>query len=181
MPTEKIKILIASPKYPPRNDIGTNRVASFARYLDKERFEVFVLTEEHHGDNSAPAIPGVQVERVPNGTRWRLAEIDGAESKPLHYLKSLRNLAIRFLGLDYYGDWRIRAIARGDRLIRQHGIAVAITSFAPEASHRVGAELKRLNPSIRWIADMRDEMTSLPNLGPVQRRHAPPKRKRARR
>jgi glycosyltransferase involved in cell wall biosynthesis len=58
---------------------------------------------------------------------------------------------------DPYWTWYRPALAAGLRLVREHGITLAYTTFLPYTCNRIGMALQR--HGCRWIADFRDPGT----------------------
>ncbi len=159
------RILLISTYYPPIQSIATNRIFSIAKYLDKDKYNVFVLTiddgikmpEEFELDN-------VTIYRIKNTCFFKKASFDKKTNFVWHKIKALYNVLLSCLGKDEYAGWTADAIRVGQRLIAEKQIDVVISSYAPLAPHLVALALKKSKPSLKWIADMRDEMSLNPYL-----------------
>lgn len=158
----KINLLIISLYYPPIRSVASNRIASFARYLDRSRFNIHVMTVAAPQDAAGPEPEGVRVHRFPNRGLLRRAAFTGSTGRLLHFAKAGFNRLLSLTVLDEYRDWRDRVVKEGERLIREEGIDVVLSSYSPLACHLAALALKQAHPDLVWIADMRDEMSRNP-------------------
>ena len=160
----KKNILIISIYYPPIQSIASNRIYSFAKYLDKEKYNVFVHTLG--GENSIEKDSGIVIQRVKNSVVLKPLLFAKRTNKLIHYLKVIYNKCIKYFFEDEYRGW-IRASSQNLPLfIKENNIDVVISSYAPTAPHFVALELKKEFTSLKWIADMRDEMSQGLGLSP---------------
>ena len=159
----KKSILIISIYYPPIESIASNRIYSFAKYLDKERFNIFVHTidEEKDFEND---LKGVNVCRVKNDMIFKPLLFQKRTSKIVHYSKVIYNILIKKLTKNIYQKWIDESYRVLKKKIVEDDISVMISSFAPEASHILALKLKKDFPHLKWIADFRDEMSQSPYI-----------------
>ncbi|HFU74658.1 MAG TPA: hypothetical protein ENK66_00275, partial [Arcobacter sp.] len=152
----KRNILLISIYYPPIASIASNRIESFAKYLDKEKYNVFVHTvaSEHEYD-----LDGVEVHRVKNDVFFKPLLFTKRTNKLLHYSKVIYNKFVNYFFENEYRGWIDASLKTLPDFIKEQNIDVVLSTFAPTAPHIVALELKKRNPSLKWIADMRDEMS----------------------
>lgn len=158
----RTNILIISLYYPPIRSVASNRVVSFAKYLDKTRFKVHVLTVSAPPGSAPQTLEGVHVHRLPDVGMLRTAHFTGRQGRFVHALKAAYNRILTLCVLDLHADWRSRAVRKAEELIRNEGIDVVVSSYSPLAAHLAAQSLKKAHPGIVWIADMRDEMSRNP-------------------
>jgi len=159
----KKNILIISIYYPPKQSIASNRIYSFAKYLDKSRFNIFVHTIDENIEYSND-LDSVVVSRVKNNPFFKTLPFTKRTNKILHYAKVLYNQAILRLQKNIYQEWIDNSFELLKKDIKENNIDLIISSFAPDASHILALKLKKEFSHIKWIADMRDEMSQSPYI-----------------
>lgn len=152
----KKNILLISIYYPPIASIASNRIESFAKYLDKEKYNVFVHTIASECEYD---LDGVEVHRVKNDIFFKPLLFTKRTNKLLHYSKVIYNKFVKYFFENEYRGWIEASLKTLPEFIQEHKIDVMLSTFAPTAPHIVALELKKKNPAIKWIADMRDEMS----------------------
>lgn len=152
----KKNILLISIYYPPIASIASNRIESFAKYLDKEKYNVFVHTIASECEYD---LDGVEVHRVKNDVFFKPLLFTKRTNKLLHYSKVIYNKFVKYFFENEYRGWIEASLKTLPEFIQEHKIDVMLSTFAPTAPHIVALELKKKNPAIKWIADMRDEMS----------------------
>ncbi len=168
MSISKKNILIISIYYPPIQSIASNRIYSFAKYLDKEKYTVFVHTL---GDtNSIEKDNDVVVQRVENNVLFKPLLFKKRTNKFIHYSKVIYNKFVKYLFEDEYRGWIEESLKNLFKFIKENNIDVIVSSYAPTAPHIVALELKKEFPYLKWIADMRDEMSQGLGLNPKLRK-----------
>ena len=157
----KKNILIISIYYPPIESIASNRIYSFAKYLDKNKFNIFVHTVDTKAKYNNNLV-GVKISRVENNPLFKAMTFEKRTNKIIHYLKVVYNKTLNKFIDDPYTSWVKKSKQKLEKLIKENNIDCIISSFAPIASHKLALELKKEFPKIKWIADMRDEMSASP-------------------
>ncbi len=153
----KKNILIISIYYPPIQSIASNRIYSFAKYLDKEKYNVFVHTL---GDsNSIENENNIVVQRVKNNILFKPLLFKKRTNKVIHYSKVIYNKFVKYIFKDEYRGWITESLKNLPQFIKDNNIDIIISSYAPTAPHIVALELKKEFSHLKWIADMRDEMS----------------------
>lgn len=153
----KKNILIISIYYPPIQSIASNRIYSFAKYLDKEKYNVYVHTL---GDNnSIKNDNNIVVQRVKNDILFKPLLFTKRTNKLIHYAKVIYNKFVKYFFEDEYRGWIRKSLNILPQFLKEKNIDIVISSYAPTAPHSVALELKKEFPHLKWIADMRDEMS----------------------
>jgi glycosyltransferase involved in cell wall biosynthesis len=152
----KKNILLISIYYPPIASIASNRIESFAKYLDKEKYNVFVHTIVAQSEYD---LDSVEVHRVKNDVFFKSLLFTKRTNKLLHYSKVIYNKFVNYFFENEYRGWIDASLKTLPDFIKEQNIDVMLSTFAPTAPHIVALELKKRNPSLKWIADMRDEMS----------------------
>jgi len=157
----KKNILIISVYYPPIQSIASNRIYSFAKYLNKDIYNVHVHTmeEEKQFNND---LFGVEVTRSQNRSLMKPFTFTKRTNRFIHYSKVAYNIVIKKIKKNIYQKWIDESYELLKNKIKQNNIDLILSSFSPDASHLVALKLKKDFPNIKWIADMRDEMSCSP-------------------
>jgi len=153
----KKNILIISIYYPPIQSIASNRIHSFAKYLDKDKYNVYVHTLAVQ--NLQTDEENIVVHRVQNSVLLKPLLFIKRTNKLLHYSKVIYNKFVNYFSKDEYSGWIRDSLATLPALIKENNIDVMLSTYAPTAPHSVALELKKEFPHLKWIADMRDEMS----------------------
>ena len=173
---EAKKILIITYYWPPSGGSGVQRWLKFVKYLPSFGFQPFVFTPENpsfeiRDDTLVKDIPTeAEVIRFPI---W----------EPYHIFKSASRLfgkrpasQIDMVTVGKKGLFQIVTTwVRGNLLIpdarvfwvepsvkfledflKSNGITTLITTGPPHSLHLIGLNLKKKNPDLRWIVDLRD-------------------------
>jgi glycosyltransferase involved in cell wall biosynthesis len=172
------KVLIISYYWPPSGGAGVQRWLKFAKYLPSTGWIPVVLTVRSE-DAAYPFIDDSLCDEVPldvevrktNATNYFLfyskdpAKIPsgGFANNPG---KGFKNKVSRFIRGNFFipdprRGWNKYAVKEASSLIREEGISHIITTSPPHSSQLIGLKLKKLFPSITWIADLRDSWTDI--------------------
>jgi glycosyltransferase involved in cell wall biosynthesis len=157
----KKNILIISIYYPPIQSIASNRIESFSKYLDKEKYNVYVHTI---ASKSRYELNDVEINRVQNKLLFKPLLFIKRTNKLIHYTKVLYNKFINSFFSNSYRGWIDESLKELPSYVKEKNIDIIISTFAPTAPHIVALHLKKRYPDIKWIADMRDEMSMGLNL-----------------
>lgn len=150
-------ILIISIYYPPIQSIASNRIYSFAKYLDKEKYNIYVHTlgDKDFIENQNNII----VQRVKNNILFKPLLFEKRTNKLIHYTKVIYNKFVKYFFEDEYRGWIKESLKALPKVIKDNNIDIVISTYSPSAPHIVALELKKEFPHLKWIADMRDEMS----------------------
>jgi hypothetical protein len=88
-------------------------------------------------------------------TEQVMVQMPGAGSR-LAFDRAFTSLQAIIGWPDVYAPWKRPALAAARAMIRQQPYDVMVSTSPYPTSHAVAAQLKRENPSLRWVADFRD-------------------------
>ena len=165
-----MRIVIVTYNWPPRNSISTHRPYSWASYWSKKGAKVTVLTAEKQTfdeplDMALPDLEGVNVIQVPYVDLFNLLPIKLVKFPfILNIAKKIKLWQIRNLGIswDPRKAWSLAAASIAARLAMKNDIVVS--TFGPSSAHVIACKMKKINPSLFWVADYRDLWSDNPNL-----------------
>jgi hypothetical protein len=89
-------------------------------------------------------VPFVNSIQNKNSQRW------------VNLLKKIKSFISTILGWEY--DMRSNWASISDQIIKEIGadFDIVVSSYGPDASHIIASKLKKINPSVFWVADYRD-------------------------
>ncbi len=163
---KKLKILIISYSWPPRNAISVHRPYSWARYWSEQGNDVTVLTAKKQIfdsplDLDLPHLKNVNVIELPYYLFWSpLLKFPFIEKIGKWFKKKFSNYLEP--SYDPRNYWYYSTSPIFSKIARN--VDVVISTYGPEVSHSIGCKMKILNPSIYWIADYRDLWSENPGL-----------------
>jgi hypothetical protein len=166
--TQKRHIVLLTTWFPPLQSVAVNRMLAFVKYLNHDVFDITVITigtDTVYGKGSEA---GAVVYRVKPKAAWK-PSFKSSDSKLVHYLKAgWRKLRMRFVkDEDQY--WTKEAAVQLTAVHREKPVDVIISSFSPVAPHLVALEFIRQHEDVKWIVDMRDEMSLNPQCDAAER------------
>jgi len=147
----------------PENRVASYRMNSFAKYLDRSRFKVTVVSLQHGPSASmSNEFSDVTVYREPYNSIFRIRQQMRGDSKLKHKFYALNNKLITRFFLEDYPSWSKAVNNRLNAIQKEHQIDLVISSYAPVDAHLAAYTFKMNNSQVKWIADMRDEMSLNP-------------------
>ena len=169
---KKLKIVIISYSWPPRNAISVHRPYSWARYWSEKGHDITVLTPKKQSfdlplDLKLPNLENVKVIELPYSLFWTpLLKFPYIEKT----IKWLKKIFGNYLEPSYNprNHWFDSTSPTFSKLARE--CDVVISTYGPEVSHIIGYKMKILNPSIFWIADYRDLWSDNPGLEGISKK-----------
>lgn len=163
-------ILIISYIYPPYNAPAARRPYSWAKYLDKSKYKVTVLTcsnpDSSLGMDSSMnnALPNVELVAVKSllksniGTELRSAKMDSTSNGLKTTLKKgVVKLGSHLLIPDKAIFWYKEAkkyLSKNKDLI--NALDIVISTSPSMTNHLLGMHVKKMNPNVQLIGDLRD-------------------------
>lgn len=163
----KKNILIIAYSYPPLNDAGAQRPYALAKYLDKSRFNVQVITCENprapigvnRGFNSS--LKNVSLIKIKSYIGSNINNFNTDKSKKKDFKKTIKSLIFnvgqKLIFPDKGAFWYpkvIEYLKQNESLIKEIDI---VFSTSPEiTNHKIARFIKRKNQKVQWIADFRD-------------------------
>lgn len=165
--SRKKHIALITTWFPPKSGVAVNRMRAFATYLST-CFDVEVFTE-----GKSPAdLPDIdyQAHFTDAGTWLSRLKHRPDDSTIRHHLISAINVAKGAAGYSGLNKWVGHTLRKLEMRHMEVPFDVVISSYAPVEAHRVGMEFKKRFPGVKWIADMRDEMSHNPSKPFAERR-----------
>lgn len=163
----KKKILIIAYGYPPLNNAGAQRPYALAKYLDKTKFDITVLTCENPsspiGVNVGfnPFLQNVSIIKVKSYVGSSINNFNTNNVERKGFKTTLKRLIFntgqKMIFPDKAAFWYPNVktyLKQNNELIKNTDI---VFSTSPEiTNHRIARYIKRKNKNIQWIADFRD-------------------------
>lgn len=164
----KKHIVIVSAWFLPQKGVAVNRISSFARYLDKSRYNVSVIALWKKGLLHEEVIEGVKVFRAKNTGLLGTFTHHPGEIAPVHLFKTLWNVLYRYIWpIELFG-WKKEALNTLMSIHQSCNIDLLISSSSPVEAHILAFDFCSQHPEVKWIADMRDELSRNPNISKKQ-------------
>lgn len=169
------RVLIIAYYWPPSGGSGVQRWLKFVKYLPQWGWEPFVFTPENPSfsirDESLLKDIPTEAEVIrfpiwePYESFFRLSGVFGKKSKTADLVttknKSLFQKISTFIRAnllipDPRVFWVRPSVKFLHDFLRENDIRTIITTGPPHSIHLIGYNLKKKNPSLRWLADFRD-------------------------
>lgn len=166
----KKNILIIAYAYPPNNVAGAQRPYALAKYLDKAKYNIKVITCQNpdlpmgENENFDPNIDDVEIlyikSKVGNSAGKLRPEINQKVNitNPVSKVKSiLSSIVQQFIFPDKGMFWTpmVKAYLEGDQDLINNADVIFSTSPGV-TNHRIAYYIKKKNTKAQWIADFRD-------------------------
>ena len=167
----KTHVVIVSSWFYPQNRVACYRMNSFAKYLDHDRFDISIVTLL--SDKNLPMeeqIFDCKVMRVPSNKLVKIRQQVTTDNWLVHQVKSLNNVLVGQMNKEDYPGWAKNATDKLLDLHEHQPIDVIISSYAPMDAHLATLNFKLKYPEVKWVADMRDEMSMNPFLSTTDKK-----------
>ncbi len=154
---KKTKLIIVTAYYPPIKSVASQRLYAIAKYIDKNKYHVFVFFP--YDKDIISDIEGVTLVPVRYKCLIRYASFDKNTSYVVHKIKALWNRVLINLGVSYFKGLKKPII----RAIEQHLDAepfVVIASSPPVEVAQIGLFIKHKYSQARLIVDLRDALSN---------------------
>lgn len=149
--------------------VATNRMIAFTEYLSEDfEMSVFALDNHTHVErwNNCATIYYTESTSIFDKIRS-----DSSDSKWKHRFKTaLRVLISKFVKNPLH-NWRKNVTQKLEVIHQEYPFDLIISSFSPQEAHLAVLEFKKKNKEVKWIADMRDEMSKNPGISQDQERN----------
>ena len=152
------KILIISNFYYPQKHIAVKRIDAFSKYFFKNGYDVTVLTKDTK--DHFEIVDGIKIVYVTDKSILKKANTNKQENKMLHYMKCLWNIFIMNIFYDEDRGWTEEALKKAENIFTKENFDYILSSAPPIGSHIIGYNIKKIYPTVKWIADMRDALWS---------------------
>lgn len=163
-------IVLVTTWFYPVNRVACYRMNSFAKYFDTQKYKISVVTitgEENllYRDQHFNA----EIYRVPSNKLIRKRRQKTSDNWFVHKLKSLNNVIVGKISKEDYPGWSKNATKELFKLHLNNPIDLLISSYAPVDAHLATLKFFDANPEVKWIADMRDEMSKNPFISAAEK------------
>lgn len=165
---EKQKVLIISYSYPPSNAPAAQRPYALAKYIDKEKYDVTVITcanaDSSLGFNEGfdEALEKVKLIRIKSlvgkgASNLRAGKMGGKKSFKNRMKGFLFELLSSMVIPDKAIFWypKVRAYLKNNQELI-NGTDIVFTTSPAFSNHLTGAFLKKNNRDITWVSEIRD-------------------------
>lgn len=161
----KIRILIISELFFPKNNIGAIRPTKLAYMLamagcDVDVFTTQELSAHHWGARYRIVSPshGVSAEDSSHSVSGRKVKTSQKRGKLLTELAMTRRQLLQYQKSSAFVHCFQNAVTAGKVVLSDYDCI--FTTFGPVGSLLVGLRAKKLAPTLKWICDFRDPMVS---------------------
>ncbi len=162
---KKKHLVLVTTWFPPTNGVAVNRMDAFAKYLDKNKLDVSVITLKKDADSlTFEKMYDADVYRLSNNSFFKLAEFNNEHSRLTHIAKVAWNYFVRTISKYPLSNWMKQVNNQLLQLHKQKPIDIVLTSSAPIESHLSVFSFLETQPTVKWIADCRDELSLNPHL-----------------
>lgn len=162
----KKNFVIISTYFPPQIHTASNRAAAFAKYIDRSKYDVTIITKPWAGRDvrSESQKYNARIIEIALPERFGLFHFSEKDSWLAHKLKALCNKVLINLISNLDARFTKAAVEIGRDLIQAGKLDLVLTTCWPVGPLLAGLELKRKFPQVFWISDMRDELSKNPFL-----------------
>lgn len=155
-------IALVTTWFEPFGSVATNRMNAFAKYLDQERYRLTVVTRNDGTLQNEGEVFGVRVHRVSPSKLFQRRRQTQKDGWFKHKLKSVNNVLVSYLFEGDFPGWSKKVTSKLEVIHANDPFDAVITSFGPLDACDAGYEFARKHASVKWLADMRDEMSTNP-------------------
>jgi len=156
------RIALITTWFPPNQGVATNRMSAFAEYLAEDFIvEVFTVAIE---DNFTQLSESSAVFYVKSSSWKDFFKHYSTDGKLLHFFKTVAIVLLSKVSTSPLKKW---ANTVGNLLENRHNEApfdCIISSYAPHEVHQIASAFVKKHRGVKWIADMRDEMSKNPGI-----------------
>jgi glycosyltransferase involved in cell wall biosynthesis len=171
------KVLIITYYWPPSGGSGVQRWLKFVKYLPSQGWEPYVFTPENpsfaiQDESLLKDVPAeAKVIRFPIWEPYdiffKLTQMFGKRpsAKPTTLVSGKKRSFFQQVSTWIRGNffipdprrfWVKPSVAFLHDFLNDNRIEIIITTGPPHSLHLIGLELKKKNPTLRWLADFRD-------------------------
>lgn len=148
----------------PKNHSAFQRMNALIQYLSEKGHNMHVLCAPDDDYSHYQYKDNVSFHFLKDKGLFKRLDFKKSDGKIFHKIKAICNVAISYLIPNPNYNWTKRAYNQAKEIIKKNNIDTIISSYAPNAPHLVSLKLKDDFPKLKWIADMRDEMSTSPYL-----------------
>ncbi|MGQ9847187.1 MAG: hypothetical protein ACUVQP_06770 [Bacteroidales bacterium] len=152
----KKQVIIITSYYPPIISVASNRMHAFAKYLNKEEFEVNVIfpyNGEVKDNNDA-----VNIYPIKDSSFLKYCSFDKNTNFLLHKSKALWNRLLMLFNVPHTGNFQKQAFIKVKEIIKPNATIISTSPYIE--THFIAKKIKEKYPKIKWIADLRDALSN---------------------
>ncbi|SMC09969.1 glycosyltransferase [Nitratiruptor tergarcus] len=165
-------ILFITPLFYPQNQVAVLRIGDWSKYLAKNSYKVIILTSKKYSfmgpfglEKKLPKnIEIIEVDFLPVFLKKRFNKEmnksinNNIENSRFNNIKLFVRKIRNYIGslFDIYDFWINPALEVAIKIIKKEEVDFIITSYSPPAGIAIAHKLKKIYPSLKWIADFRD-------------------------
>lgn len=158
----KKRIALITTWFPPQKSVATNRMEAFATYLSEDfEVEVFGLNDRVFSKQWQPTI---HVHYASSNKLFERLKSKQEDGKLVHNLRTLCRVLLLKVVKDPMRKWQKLTYKQLQLRHATQPFDIVISSYAPVEPHLIAAQFKITQPSVVWVADMRDEMSKNPGI-----------------
>ena len=156
---EKKHMVIVCAYFHPMKHIAAFRMNAFVKYLDRDKFNISVIASVDSSSYKESTFENAKVFYLSGSRIFKLRKQTTGMPRWKHILYSINNKLIRLFFKSDYPGWAKKIDSKLEELNAVKKIDILLTTFFPIDTHLAGLNFKKKNPSLIWVADMRDEMS----------------------
>lgn len=172
------KVLIVAYYWPPSGGSGVQRWLKFVKYLPQFGWKPYVFTPENpsvtiQDESLLKDVPAeAEIVKLPIWEPYKAfgklsAIFSGSKNAApqAHVLTTKKPSLFSSISVWVRGNliipdprkfWVSPSVKFLEKYLRENQINIIVTTGPPHSMHLIGLKLKKKNPSLRWIVDMRD-------------------------
>lgn len=166
----KKKVLIIAYAYPPNNAAGAQRPYALAKYLNKNKYDISVVTCQNpdlpigENENFDPNLEGVKIITIKSklgSSATKLRQQNKQETSKTTFFSKLKSTLFKIGRQLIFPDKGMFWYPNVKAYLKQNQELIANTDIVFSTSpgvtnHRIARYVKRKNKNIQWVADFRD-------------------------
>lgn len=165
--TSRKHIALVTTWFPPQQSVATNRMLAFAEYLSEDfKVSVFAFDQTAHQMHWNE---NITIHFLASKSIIDKLKSNQKDNKFKHNVKTAIRILLKKVVKDPLKKWQESVT---NSLIREHKLIpfeCIISSYAPQEAHLAALNFCSENPDVKWIADMRDEMSKNPGVSKQQK------------
>jgi glycosyltransferase involved in cell wall biosynthesis len=163
----KRHIALVTTWFPPQQSVATNRMLAFVEFLS-ENYTVTVFALGPHAEIKKWS-DNVEVHYFRARSIVDKLRSKQTDHRIIHLSKTAAKVLMSKVTKDPLSRWQTEVTKSLFLVHEKRPFDLVISSFAPQETHLATAGFVRENKGVKWIADMRDEMSMNPGLNDQQK------------
>lgn len=158
----KKRLALITTWFPPQKSVATNRMEAFATYLSEDfEVEVFALNDQSFTNLWNEK---VTVHYEKSNALFERLKSKQEDGKFKHKLRTLGHVLLLKLVSNPMEKWKMATLKKLQNRHEEQPFDIIISSYAPVEPHLIASAFMQNNPTVIWVADMRDEMSKNPGV-----------------